>query len=99
MKRLIFISFIFFTPAVVFSQSEKLSVNIAAIAEELAADESDPGAVEVFTERLYELSEDPVMINSGDENDIIRLFFLTDFQIKALADHVKKQEGLSPILK
>ncbi len=90
MKRLIVLSFIFSISTLIFSQTEKLSAYIVAIAEELAADESDPGAVEIFTERLYELFEDPVMINSGDEKEITRLFFLTDFQIKALADHVRR---------
>ena len=74
----------------VFSQENKLSERIIAIAEELAADESDPAAAEQFSEWLFELTEDPVMINSGDEKEISRLFFLTDFQVKVLADYVKK---------
>jgi Helix-hairpin-helix motif len=68
-------------------QSEKLSDNIIQIAEELAADDSDPEAVSTFIDRLEELSENPVKINSSSVNDLSRLFFLSDFQVKALADY------------
>ncbi len=63
--------------------------DITDIAEELAGDESDPEAAVNFLERLHELAENPVKINSADGTELSRLFFLTDFQIKALADHVK----------
>jgi len=63
--------------------------DITDIAEELAEDESDPEAAVNFLERLHELAENPVKINSADGTELSRLFFLTDFQIKALADHVK----------
>jgi len=42
----------------------------------------------LYNEQLYELIENPVNINSADEPEISRLFFLSDFQVKALADHV-----------
>lgn len=87
-KFAVIISFLFFS-GFIFGQEIKISERIIAIAEELAADESDPGAAELFSERLFELTEDPVMINSGDEKEISRLFFLTDFQVKVLADYVK----------
>jgi hypothetical protein len=72
-----------------FCQETKISERITAIAEELAANESDVGAAELFSELLFDLTEDPVMINSGDEKEISRLFFLTDFQVKVLADYVR----------
>jgi hypothetical protein len=74
----------------ILSQEVRLSERIITIAEELAADESDPYAAELFSEWLFELTEDPVMINTGDEREISRLFFLNDFQIKVLADYVRK---------
>ena len=61
---------------------------IISIAEELASDESDPEAVATYIERLYELAENPVRLNSSDENEISRLFFLSDFQVKILVDYV-----------
>ena len=63
--------------------------DIINIAEELAQDESDPEAAAVFIEQLTELSENPVKLNSGDETEISRLFFLSGFQIKSVTDHIK----------
>ncbi len=63
--------------------------DITDIAEELIVDESDPEAAVNFLERLHELSENPVKINTANETELSRLFFLTDFQINSLADHVK----------
>ena len=91
-KRTIIISvlliFLVITGHVVKGQSEKLSQNITEIAEELAADEEDPEAVSAFVDRLNELAENPVKINSDREEEISRLFFLSDFQVKALSDYV-----------
>jgi len=68
-------------PEIILCQNEKQSEIIVSIAEELAADESDPDAITLFIEQLHELSENPVNVNSGDETEISRLFFLSDFQI------------------
>jgi hypothetical protein len=83
------ISLLIIFSSLVSGQEIKISERISVIAEQMAADESDPSAVEQFSEWLYELAEEPVRINSGDENEISRLFFLTDFQVKALADYVR----------
>jgi hypothetical protein len=70
-------------------QEVKLSERISEIAEELAAEESDPGSAEFFSEMLFDLAEDPVKINTGNEKEISRLFFLTDFQVKVLSDYIR----------
>ena len=70
-----------------YCQELKLSEAIVNIAEELAADESDPLAAASYTEKLQELAENPVKLNSSGENELSRLFFLSDFQVKALADY------------
>ena len=70
-------------------QEGQLSEIISSIAEELADDETDPEAAAIYLEKLYELIERPVNLNSADETELSRLFFLTDFQIKALADYIK----------
>ena len=75
-----------FTSAV-FSQETKLSESIISIAEELAADDSDPEAVSIYIERLNELAENRVHVNSSAEDELSRLFFLSDFQVKALTDY------------
>jgi len=82
--RLLFI----FLPSSSFCQETNISEVIINIAEELAADDSDPEAVLIYIERLTELSENLVRINSSPEEEISRLFFLSDFQVKALADYV-----------
>ena len=74
-------------PKIVWGQSDKLSERITSIAENLANNEEDPEEVSAFIERLQELSENPVKINSSNESEISRLFFLSDFQVKALADY------------
>lgn len=69
-------------------QEENLSESIVSFAEELAEDETDPEAVAAYIERLHELYENPVPLNSADETGLSRLFFLTGFQIRALADYI-----------
>ena len=71
-------------------QDKELSELILDIAEDLAENESDPEASGVFIEQLYELLENPVRINTADESEISRLFFITEFQVKALIDHIKE---------
>ena len=88
MTRFVIISLLILFPLWSFSQATKLPEIITNIAEELAADDTDPEAVAVYIERLHDLAESPVNINSADENEISKLFFLSDFQIKALADYV-----------
>ena len=70
------------------AQEEKVSEIIASIAEELAVDETNPEAAELYSEKLYDLIDKPVRINSAEESELSRLFFLTDFQVKALADYI-----------
>jgi len=81
---LLFISF-----PELFSQQYDLSGIITDIAEQLAEDESDPEAVQVFADRLHDLSDDPVRLNSCDEQDLSRLFFLSDFQVRILLDYIR----------
>ncbi len=78
-------------------QEPKLSEIIVDIAEDLAADETDPETVSLFIEQLHELSENPVRINSGDETDLSRLFFLTEFQIRSITDHVRSTGNIVSI--
>ncbi len=71
------------------SQEIRLPDIITSAAEELAADDTDPHAVSVYLERLYDLAENPVNLNSTSGNDMARLFFLSDFQIKAVEDYTR----------
>jgi hypothetical protein len=90
------IVFVFFQIRL-YSQDVTLSDLITNIAEELASDESDPEAASLYIELLQELAENPVKINSGNEAELSRIFFLTDFQIKSLADYYNSSgEIVSP---
>lgn len=51
----------------------------------------------ILIEKLAELSERPVLINSGDENEIARLFFLTEFQVRVLADHTRRNGNVASV--
>ena len=87
MKKLLLILILILFPVWSFSQETKLSDVITSVAEELAADDYDPEAASAYIERLQELVESPVMLNSSGEDEISRLFFLSDFQVKALVDY------------
>jgi len=96
-NKIILVHIIFFISCYVYCQEEELSDIITNIAEELAADESDPETATLFIEQLHELSEYPVRINSADESELVRLFFITDFQIKSLIDHIKESGDIVSI--
>lgn len=77
------------SPSLVFCQEGKLSEIITGIAEDLASNDSDPESTALFIEQLHDLNEEPVNINSTNNTELSRLFFLTEFQIKALADYTR----------
>jgi hypothetical protein len=87
MIKLLIIIMLFLISARIFCQETRPSEVIINIAEDLAASESDQEASSAYIERLYELAENPVNLNSSSEEELSRLFFLSDFQIKALADY------------
>ncbi len=69
-------------------QEKSLSDVMLGIAEEMALNDPDPSAPEIFLDQLNALAEDPVLINTGDESELARLFFLNEFQIKSIKDYV-----------
>ena len=72
-----------------FISAQNEAVGEAEAAAEILALSDEYNAEGIF-ENLAELRERPVLINSGDEEEIARLFFLTDFQVKVLADYVAR---------
>ncbi|MDR2037982.1 MAG: helix-hairpin-helix domain-containing protein [Bacteroidales bacterium] len=54
------------------------------------ADRDEEQDLDQLPELLEELSNNPVYINQADHEELARLFWLTDFQVKSLLDHVKK---------
>jgi hypothetical protein len=97
-KEKLFILFAFLLcHSACFCQTEKYPEMIVTIAEELATEDSDPEAAAIYLEYLNELSENPVKINQADENDLSRLFFLSDFQVRSLADYIKRNGDIVSI--
>jgi hypothetical protein len=76
-------------PVFAYGQADRIDEIIIAVAEELAGDGSGTEVSEMFIEKLYDLTEEPVLINSGNENELRRLFFLSDFQIRVLYDYIR----------
>lgn len=70
-----------------FSQHENLTSAVISEIEQMA--ENDPETAEQITERFADLSEKPVNINTRDIRELSRLFFLSDFQVRSIADYVK----------
>jgi hypothetical protein len=81
-------------PAAALCQEQNTAMMEAA--EEILA-LSDEADLSSLLEDLAGLKESPVDINSGDEKEISRLFFLTEFQVIVLADHVRKNGAVQTI--
>ena len=89
-KLIILIALLFLLCNASFGQAENNNEIISNIAEELAAEDNDPDAASLYLEYFNDLIENPVKINLMDENDLSRLFFLSDFQVKSLADYIRR---------
>jgi len=90
MKTWLILSVFLLSVNAVYSQEEKIPDTIMEIAEELSEYEPDADAAGEYAIRLSDLAEKPVRINTADEQELSRLFFLSDFQVKALADYIRK---------
>lgn len=76
-----------------YSGSEEIDQQIENIAErsEVEIDYSD------WAEELKLLQQRPVNLNSGDENELRRLFFLNDLQINNLLEYIQQYGQLATI--
>jgi len=88
-KKIIILIVFLFWGIFAYSQEVPIPEILNSIAEELAGNETGEEDAGLFIEKLQELADRPVNINSSDEAELSRLFFLTDFQIKALSDYVR----------
>jgi hypothetical protein len=84
-----FLLILFSFSQLISAQETRFSEVIISIAEELAEEDSDPQAIEMYFSKLSDLNGEPVDLNSADETELSRLFFLTDFQVKTLADYLR----------
>jgi len=92
--RILMVIFLLCQTTFAFCQEETLSETIVRVAEEMVSEDTESGEAELYVERLHELAENPVHINSSDAEEISRLFFLTGFQVKALMDYVRVSGSL-----
>lgn len=76
-------------PALFQAQENVNEEIISRVAEEISSVEESGAVLETLTDKLYELESEPVRINSGNFREIARLFFLSEYQIKALTEYVR----------
>ncbi len=76
-------------PAIFRAQENVNEEIISKVAEEISSAEENATVLESLTDKLYELESDPVRINSGNFRESARLFFLSEYQIRALTEYVR----------
>jgi hypothetical protein len=86
-KYLVFTSVLFGICTAAICQEQ--GSGIEDVVEEIMAINGDYDPA-VLLEQLSDLKEFPVHINHGDERENARLFFLTEFQVMVLSDHVRR---------
>jgi len=93
-KGKIRISPLFFLFMAVTSASVQAQESVSSVKESAALIMSltDEYEASWLFDKLSELEERPAAINSGEEDEIARLFFLTEFQVRVLADYIRKKE-------
>ncbi len=68
---------------------------LRALLTDIAAQSEEESDLEQMLELLEDLAQNPVYVNQASFEDMARIFWLTEFQIKSLSDHVKTR---GPIL-
>jgi hypothetical protein len=76
------------------SQVANIANEITEAAEMLFEDYPDQGSLEILADHLHDLADNPVRINSADETEIARLFFLNEFQVQSLAEYVRSSGNI-----
>ena len=72
------------------ADSEMLRSLLTDIASQLEEDQD----IEQLLETLEDLAENPVYINDAAFEDVARIIWLTEFQIRSLLDHVQKNGSI-----
>ncbi|MBS0010114.1 MAG: hypothetical protein KFF49_01805, partial [Bacteroidales bacterium] len=73
---------------------EQLPGRVINMIEDIIVLSAGDRDAEDFMEEISLLAENPVRINSGDENEIKRLFFLSPFQVQSVLEYTKKHGPL-----
>ena len=64
---------------------------LRSLLTDIAAQNEEEQDLEQLLETLEDLSENPVYINDADFDDVARITWLTEFQVRSLLDHVKRR--------
>jgi len=67
---------------------------LRSLLTEIAAQNEEEQDLEQLLETLEDLAENPVYINDASFGDVVRITWLTEFQVKSLLDHVKKRGAI-----
>ncbi|MFO7754411.1 MAG: hypothetical protein R6V34_00350 [Bacteroidales bacterium] len=77
---------------------DHLSGHIINLLEDMALSSGEDMQAADYAMAISSLAEDPVNINSGDINEIKRLFFLTVFQAHSLIDYTEKHGNILSVM-
>ena len=84
-----------FSPHVTAQEPVTDSEMLRSLLTDIAAQNEEDQDLEQLLETLEDLVENPVYINDATFEDVARITWLTEFQVRSLLDHVKKR---GPIL-
>ena len=88
---IIVFSFCLLFPAYIVAQEPVTDSDLLrSLLTDIAAQNEEEQDLEQLLETLEDLAENPVCINDADFEDIARITWLTEFQVRSLLDHVKK---------
>lgn len=76
-------------PVLVEGQGESFSDLNMSVAEGFADDDADPSLLQIYNSELSELHDRQVNLNSADEDELSKLFFLSEFQVRSILDYVR----------
>ncbi|MDZ7737527.1 MAG: hypothetical protein U5K32_00345 [Bacteroidales bacterium] len=77
---------------------DHLSGHIINLLEDIALSSGEDMQAADYAETITRLADEPVNINSGNINEIKRLFFLTVFQVHSLVDYTKKHGDILSVM-
>ena len=67
---------------------------LRSLLTDIAAQNEEEQDMEELLETLEDLAENPVYINEASFEDVVRITWLTEFQVKSLLDHVQKRGAI-----
>ena len=88
--RIILLFCLFFSIQTFAQEPVSDSEMLRSFLTDIAAQNEDDQDLEQLFETLEDLAENPVFINDADFEDVVRISWLTEFQMRSLLDHVKK---------